>query len=256
MPRLVGITGGDSSGKTIVIQHLTRELKKRGYRVGLVREVNTEWINEQHGDSWKFDESSPDMIAAAAINETAFFVRRGGLSEILTFLQRFDYVLLEGFERERTVAKIIAARDADEVMSLLDDLTIAISGLIAELGAEKEKVSTLKIPIINCKVESEKLADIVEKKALPRLPEMAHCGECGYKSCYEFAKAFIRGDKGLKGCPLLVRDDVILEVNGRRVPLKTFPSNIIRNIVMGIISSLKITEDIKEVKIIIKNEMG
>ncbi|MEW5766583.1 MAG: hypothetical protein AB1797_03010 [bacterium] len=46
--------------------------------------------------------------------------------------------------------------------------------------------------------------------------------------------------------------EVTLLVNGKPIPLNPFVSRIIINIVMGIVSSLRGTEEAKEVKLIIK----
>lgn len=253
MPRLVAVIGGENSGRMAVIQHLTKELKNRGYRVGLVKEFTGGRIDDQIWDAGRYDGSGLEAVVIAAIKDTAFFIgRRMGLGEIISSLHGLDYVLLEGFKEEKTVIKVVAAKDVDEAMLLIDDLTIAISGQIAESMEGVNRILALKIPVINCKVEAGKLGDLIESKALPYLPGMGHCGECGYKSCYEFAKATVKSDRILKECPILARDDVILEVNGGRVPLKDFPSNIIRNVIIGIALSLKNVGDVEEVKVTVR----
>ena len=48
-------------------------------------------------------------------------------------------------------------------------------------------------------------------------------------------------------------DELIIKVNGKKIPLTEFPSEIIKNTICGMLSSLKKVEDIKEVEISFKN---
>lgn len=256
--RVVAVIGGKGSGKTTVIQRLSQELRARGYRVGAVKEMpSAEWVDIPGKETWRYGEAGVDIVVGAAVNETAFFVkRRLTLMEIASYPLNVDFLLLEGFVDEKAIAKIIVARDSSEVRRFHDDLAIAISGPIAESREEDAvRASFPSIPILDSKAEIKELADIVERKALPLFPNLARCGECGYSSCHELAKAIIAGRTSLRRCPLLEREDVILEVDGRIIPLKTFPKLIIKRTLMGMISSLSGAERAKEIKIVIRDSV-
>ncbi|MEM2321257.1 MAG: molybdopterin-guanine dinucleotide biosynthesis protein B [Candidatus Bathyarchaeia archaeon] len=254
MMRVAAVVGGKNSGKTTIIQHLARELRDRGYRVGSVKEMpNAGWIDTPSKETWRYGEAGAEIVVGAAINEIAIFVkRRLPLREIASLLAGIDYLFLEGFENERTVVKVIAAKDVAEVQRFYDDLTIAVSGIIAESKEEVEKASAFGIPILNCKMETKELADIVERKALPLFPNFSRCGECGYSSCHELAKAIITETSSLKECPLLEKEDIVLEVNRKIVPLKAFPRLFIKRTLMGMISSLNGIGQVEEIKVTIK----
>ncbi|MEM2465111.1 MAG: molybdopterin-guanine dinucleotide biosynthesis protein MobB [Candidatus Bathyarchaeia archaeon] len=254
MPRLVSIIGGEYSERNALIHYIIQEFRRRNNRVSLVKKApDTEFIEIKNKGLWRIYDAGPETIAITSLGEIAFFMRRKmKLSEVLSFLHEVDYVLLDEFQEEKNIVKIVMARNADEAAELSDDLTIALSGQIAESEREIGKASLLKIPVINYKSETSKLADIIEQKALPLLPGFLRCGECGYESCYEFAKAIVTGSIPLKECPLLAREDVILETNGERIPLKAFPRDIIKNVIMGITSSLKDVKETNEIKIVIK----
>lgn len=251
MVKIVSVVGGKHSGKTTVIQYLIRELRRRGHRVGSVKEMlNVKWIDIPEKETWRHGEAGAEIVAGAAMNETALFIKkRLSLGELAALFMDFDYLLLEGFENEKSIARIVAAKNLSEAQEFHNDLTIAISGIISEF---KEKSSILGVPIINCKVEAEKLADLVEQKAFPLLPNLKHCGECGYNSCHELAKAVIAGATDLKECPLFKREDVILEVNGKIVPLKSFPGLFIKRTLIGMVSSLDGIGQMKEIKVFVK----
>lgn len=252
--KVVAVIGGKHSGKTTIIQHLARELKSRGYRIGSVKEMpNVRWVDVPEKETWKHGEAGAEIVAGAAMDETAFFIKgKLALTEMAALFRGLDYILLEGFEKEDAVAKIIAAKDATEARTFYDDLAIAVSGVIAKSKGEMEKASTLGVPILNCMVEADKLADLVEQKALPLFPNFVHCKECGYNSCHELAKAIIAGVTDLKGCPLYGKTDVVLEVNGKIVPLKFFPSIFIKRALIGMVSSLDGVGQVEEIKLVVK----
>ncbi|NPA40695.1 MAG: hypothetical protein GXO18_00260 [Aquificae bacterium] len=49
-----------------------------------------------------------------------------------------------------------------------------------------------------------------------------------------------------------MREDIVLEVNGKRVRLKDFPMRALKGTVLGFILSLNLEEEPKEIKIEIK----
>jgi molybdopterin-guanine dinucleotide biosynthesis protein B len=168
MPKFVAVVGGKHSGKTTVIESLIRQLKSRGYRVGTVKEmVRIPTLDTPATETERYTEAGAEMVVAVPRKETVIFLKkRLSLQEVLPYLFGLDYVLLEGFESEKTLPKIIAAKTAQEAAGFSDGLAIAISGLIVESKKETVKASELQIPMLNSVSQAEKLADIVEQKAL------------------------------------------------------------------------------------------
>jgi molybdopterin-guanine dinucleotide biosynthesis protein B len=256
MPKFVAVVGGKHSGKTTIIQSLISELKNRGYRVGTIKEmVRIPTLDTPATETNRYRDAGAELVVAIPRTETVIFVKKPlRLNEVLPFLSGLDIVLLEGFETERTLPKIIAAKNAEEVMEYSNGLAIAISGLIMDSKEELKKTSALQIPMFNALADATKLADIVELKAFAKLPDLPHCGECGYESCYEMAKAIVKGEAAAKNCFLLSKGEVRLEINGCRIPLKEFPEKIIRRMLEGMVSSLDGVQDVKELKIELRNE--
>ena len=255
MPKFVAVVGGKHSGKTRVIQHLIPELRRRGYRVGSIKEMlRVHSIDAPGKDTWKHSKVGAEIVVATPLNETVVFIKKKlSLNDMLPFFSELEYVVIEGFREEKTIPKIIAAKNAEEAVDFFDGLAIVLSGIIAGLDEEKRKVSSLEIPIVSSENEAEKLADIVEQNVFPKL-QGSDCGDCGYNSCYEFAKAILAGKAKPGGCPIMLKEEVILEVDGGRIPLtRPFAQKIIKNTIMGMISSLKGVGKMKEVKIIVRN---
>lgn len=105
-------------------------------------------------------------MVAVPRKETVIFIRkRLSINEILPHLAGVDFVILEGFEREKGVVKVIAAKTVDEVRSFLDESVIAVSGLIMESEPEIGKAAAFKIPMFRISTQTGELADLVAKKA-------------------------------------------------------------------------------------------
>lgn len=168
MPKLIAVVGGKHSGKTTIIEGLIAELKRRGYHVGAIKEmVRIPTLDTPQTETDRYANAGAETIVAFPRNETVVFIKkRLNLNEVLPFLKGLDYVILEGFETEKTVPKIIAAKTAEEAKGYFDDSAIAVSGMIMESKTETKKASDLKIPLFKSLMQAGELADLVEKKAI------------------------------------------------------------------------------------------
>lgn len=252
-PKTVAVVGGKHSGKTTIIENLTRELSSQGYKVGTIKEmVRIPTLDTPATETCRYTQAGAQKIVAVPRNETVLFItERLELKQILPYLEAMDYVLLEGFESEKTLPKIIAAKTAQEAQSFNDGLAIAVSGLITENPTETQKAVQLKLPLLNSKTQAPELSQIVMQKAFAKLPDLPHCGECGYRNCYELAKAKTQNPNAAT-CTLFKKADLVLEVNGLKIPLKEFPQQIMQNIVEQMVLSLEGIPDIRTLKIEIK----
>jgi molybdopterin-guanine dinucleotide biosynthesis protein B len=168
LPKLVAVVGGKHSGKTTVIENLIAELKHRRYHVGAVKEmVRIPTLDRPATETDRYSNAGAEIIVAVPRDETVVFIKkRLNVEEVLPYLKGLDYVILEGFEQERTLPKIITAKNADEVKSYWDGLAIAISGLIMESEEEKKKAEGFQIPMLKSSTQAGELADLVELEAV------------------------------------------------------------------------------------------
>jgi molybdopterin-guanine dinucleotide biosynthesis protein B len=259
MPQYIAVVGGKHSGKTTLTQQLISTLKNRGFRVATIKDMpNAQTIDTPTTthDTWKHTQAGADIVVACPKNETVLFINKKlSLNEIAPYLEGMDFVVLEGFEKQKAMPKIIAARTAEEAASFMDGLAIAISGIIANSEEETRKASGLKIQVYNGTTHPEALADLVEQNAFTLLPNLAGCaschptGPCGYINCYEYAKAIVAEKTTKRCCPLDQKEELIVEVNGVRVPLKDFPAQFIEGALIGMFGSLHGCEDIQTLKV-------
>jgi molybdopterin-guanine dinucleotide biosynthesis protein MobB len=168
LPRIVAVVGGKHSGKTTVIEHLIAELKSRKYHVAAIKEmVRIPTLDTPATETDRYTTAGAEVIVAVPKKETVVFIKkRLTIKDILPHLARVDYVILEGFEHERNLQKIIAAKTADEVMKYLDSYAIAISGLITESEEGKKKAKVFQLPMLNSLTQAKELADLVEQERI------------------------------------------------------------------------------------------
>lgn len=220
--------GYRKSGKTAVIEGLVKALIKRGYRVGTVKHVPIRGftIDQPKKDTWRHARAGASVVVSIAPDEvTTISKRRAKLADVLRTLHDLDFVVIEGFRESKNIAKIAVVRSKTEASKVIDEFTIAC------VGYGKGKLPVFQVG------EGRKLARLVERKALPPLPEL-DCGHCGYPTCRKFALAALAGSAPLDGCRTL-RERVQLTVDGERVYLNPFMQDLIAGVIDGMLSALK-----------------
>ncbi len=243
-PRVLAVAGFKKSGKTRVVEGLVRELVSRGRRVGTVKHIREEdfSIDQEGKDSWKHVKAGAKSVMVLSPNETALIEKREmGARDALRFFQGFDFVILEGFRELEGVARVVVPRNEAEIPQLVNQFTVACIG---NFKCERPNFGF---------EDSKALADLVEKKAFPLLPEL-DCQHCGYNSCEEFGLAVITGLKGWAACETL-QERAVLEVDGRKVPLNPFVQELVSKIVGGVTMSLKETKG-KEIVLRVRRDEG
>jgi len=164
MSKIIAVVGEKHSGKTTIIEQMIKQLKQRKHHVGTIKEmVRIPTLDTPATETDRYTNAGSEITVAVPRNETVIFIKkRLTTKEILPYLKGLDYVLLEGFEEEKTVPKIIAAKTAEEVKEFLDGTVIAISGLITESEDERKKAEAFGLPLLNTITDSDKLADLIE----------------------------------------------------------------------------------------------
>ena len=246
--KVIGVTSRTSnSGKTTVVEKLVEELKKRGYSIATVKHIAKDnfTVDKVGSDTWRHARAGAELVVGLSDSEAAFILKEGkGLKktfEIIEKLGNYDFVIVEGFKKGN-YPKIIVAESIDDIAEMRDDNTIAVSGIVASRNPE------LDLPVVDVLKNPEKLADILDtpefkvKTILSRLPGI-NCTKCGSKSCAEMAEKIFRKEADFKDCVVLrAGKEVEVFVGGNEVPLGSFVQGFVKNIVLGMVDTLKKTE--------------
>lgn len=204
---VVGIT---ESGKTTTIENIIKELRRRKYSVGSVKEIHFEQfaIDTEGTNTYRHKEAGSQLVTARGYYETdILFQERLSMDEILKFYNH-DYVILEGV-MDANVPKIITAHNEKEALERLDDNVFAISGRIANTLDEFQG-----LPVINAMDNVERLVDLIEEKVYDKL---------------------------------LVKSKVKLEIDGKDIDMVPFVENILFNTVLGVVKELEGYREGKEI---------
>lgn len=242
---VVGIT---QSGKTTTIENIIRELRKRRYSVGSVKEIHFEQfaIDTEGTNTHRHRKAGSQLVTARGYHETdILFQNKLDIDQILKFYDH-DFVILEGVN-DYNVPKIISAHNEEEVLERMDDLVFAISGKISNTVNQFQD-----LPVISSVENIEKLVDLIEEKVYDKLPIFPKecCDECGY-SCRELGSMILKGKAKREEC-VLENTKIKLQIGGKDIDMVPFVQNILSNAVLGVVRELEGYMKDKEISIHIK----
>ena len=103
MRTIISIVGKSGSGKTTLLEKLITELKKRGYRVAIVKHSHhISDIDTADKDTWRFTKAGSELSALNSLDNLAIYRRMDEYfdpQEISDFvLWDYDLILTEGFK--------------------------------------------------------------------------------------------------------------------------------------------------------------
>lgn len=159
--KVISVYGYSSSGKTTTVECLIRELKRRNYSVGTVKDIHYEEfaMDTEGSNTDRHRKAGAGLVTARGLHETdILYKERLPVQEILKFYTQ-DFVILEGVT-DFDVPKILCATNTEDVEKRMDSSVFALSGVIAN-----EITGYKKLPVINAMYNIEKLTDLVEKTA-------------------------------------------------------------------------------------------
>jgi len=246
--RVISVVGLSKSGKTTTIENIIKELKRRNYSVGTIKEIHFHdfKMDVEGTNTYRHREAGAGTVTARGIKETdIMFDHKLDIKTILSFYNE-DFVIMEGV-RDTSAPKIITASDEEGIEAKLDGTAFAISGVISD------KIQGYKdLPSIDGVSRIEELVDLIEKVAMVPLPDADPkcCSACGY-SCMELSQRIIKGLSKREDCKI---DDLStkLTINGKKIYMVPFVENILRNTVLGVAKELKGYSELGDIEICIK----
>lgn len=211
---IIKVKGFSKTGKTTTVTSLVKELCRRGYTVGTVKDIHFEGYEADTPgtDTYKHAEAGARRVTARGPGSTAVITnRKMDIDAILKYYKE-DFVIIEG-ECGIDCPAIITGRTAEDIDKRMCPEAIAISGIISNEIKEYKG-----LPVINGITEVEKMADVVEKKKKI-------------------------SDEGL---------DVELTIDGEEIWMVPFVKATLKNVVVGAVKALDGYEEGKEIVIKIK----
>ncbi len=114
---IVSIVGFSDSGKTTLLERLIPELRRRGYRVAVVKHHPHPGVETDAPgtDTWRLARAGAEQVALVTPDQVVHWKRREGeppLSEVVAEIRGVDLILTEGFKKER-FPKVEVHRNTD-----------------------------------------------------------------------------------------------------------------------------------------------
>ena len=136
---VVSFIGRSNSGKTTLLERVIRELKLRGYRVGVVKHSHHNFAIDQPGkDSWRLAQAGSDVIAVSSPNKVAFIEHvesEVDFDQLSTFFEgKVDIVLAEGYKNGNSTKILVLATEQDKEQLCLEEPLVTVSARSSSLG--------------------------------------------------------------------------------------------------------------------------
>ena len=237
--KIIGISGQKKSGKTTTIESLIPKLQKLNLCVGTVkvafRDVSID-VNQEHYDVVRHRKANPEKTLFKSTIDTVYFInKKQTLREALkVFSLGLDIVLIEGFKENLVgIPQVVLLKEPNQEKEYCDGFTTAVTS-IPEFSIKSTHKKYINF---------EKLSEQIPNLALPLFPDL-DCQHCGFDTCNELVQAIINKTKSVNDCEVFQDEisDVILKIDEKIVPCKPFVQDVLKNVMTGILISLKLED--------------
>ncbi len=209
MQPVISIVGRSESGKTTLLEGLIAELKRRGYRVAVMKHSAEDFeLDTVNKDSWRFSRAGSEISAIISGGKLAIFKRlenEVGPEELSHLSWEYDVTLTEGFKRSPYPKIEVHRREQGK------DLLSPREQLIAVVTDEPLEID---VPQFS-RDQVQGIADLIEGRVLAQR----------------------RGD------------DIDLFVNGVNTPLGSFARGLLVRTLIALIAGFRGTGEIKSLHI-------
>lgn len=249
----IAIFGRKKSGKTSLIETIIKRLTDKGFKVCYVKHIpHPDFTMDKEGkDSWRAAKAGAKIVICISPKEISIIEKSSEfnnsfrsltslLGKIVRAEKNIDFLIFEGFRRflknDEEIPKLIIINEENELKFIE-----GFKNVLGVIGPENLQIKeSYKILSFNA---IEEILEFLEEKAkffsiLKRHPKL-DCGLCEFKNCFEHAKAVYEGRTSMNSCIALVEGVAIVKINGKRIPLNRFASEVVKRTILGLVSTLK-----------------
>jgi len=161
---IISFVGNSGSGKTTLLEKLIPELKKRGYRTGIVKHTHHKVEMDKKGkDSARHKEAGAEMVILAGLKQFSMVrdmpnkASGDSLESLEIYFRDLDIVITEGFKKEN--------KPKIEVFRVETHKTPLFNGSKDFIAIVTNADINPEIPVFGLN-EIKKLADFIESRFL------------------------------------------------------------------------------------------
>jgi len=260
MPVKIAVIGFKYSGKTTIVKELCKLLTEKGYRPIPIKHIaHSEFsIDSQNTDTYTLRKASGVVSFYADSKEAGLILNIESPESYIEFIEKiaktldYNVLIFEGFRKifskDTDVLKIICLREIGELTYFEDIEGPYIVCTFSEINDRR----ILKLPKDFDTLKSLVVRYVEISLIFEKLPKL-NCGKCIAGSCRRLAELIYRGVAKFEDCRVVGSGDVKLRVNDTDIPLNEFVRTLIKNVILGIVRSLKgVPEDVRSVSLSIR----
>lgn len=215
---IIAVVGSRHSGKTATVETIVHGLVQKGYRVATAKHIHQPdfTIDTKERDTWRHAQAGAQTIIAVATKELTTIKKMNTakltLIEIIQdCTDNTDAIVVEGFRelvaQDLTIPKVVTVKNTQEI----EEATVTFKPVLAFAGRTSQaEASKLRVPLVDITREPGKLIEIICKRVEPIIRKR-------------------RENENSLG----------IYINGKPLPLNPYVQKVTRNILFGVLSSLK-----------------
>jgi molybdopterin-guanine dinucleotide biosynthesis protein B len=151
----LAFVGFSGSGKTTLASQIVAELKRKGYRIGVLKHDAHDFQMDVEGkDTYQYGAAGADLVAISSASKLNILEQLQSplpLQDILQRMTGVDLIIIEGYKQEN-IPKILVARTLEQLalISQLDQL-LAIASSLDQDHAEVASllISSEQLPFLD-----------------------------------------------------------------------------------------------------------
>lgn len=152
---VLAVVGAKHAGKTFLIERLVPELRRRGYRIAVIKhDVHGVVVDREGTDTYRVAAAGAEVTAISGPDRAAVTYRLNRempLGEVLSLVRDVDLVMLEGYSQE-PVPKIVVRRSG--VASDKPEPAGPVVAVVTDSADEEESLTFDDIPALADRIEA------------------------------------------------------------------------------------------------------
>jgi molybdopterin-guanine dinucleotide biosynthesis protein B len=129
---IVSVVGKSGAGKTTFLEELIREIKRRGYRLAVVKHDTHGFEIDRPGkDTWRMAQAGSDVVVISSPEKMAMIKKTGRdlpLDEIAQYIgDDVDLILSEGYKREDKPKIEVSRKEVSSELLCTEDELLALA---------------------------------------------------------------------------------------------------------------------------------